>query len=95
MAGCVKGSVRRCRLGYQLGVQLAQQPQGIVTLYPEVLDPLGTSPVHHLAHRVNAAVMSCSQACTQAHSKCSIHGMHLQSPQSSQMCEGLFAILVV
>ena len=34
-------SVRPCRLGYQLGVQLAQQPQGVVTLYPEVLDPLG------------------------------------------------------
>ena len=33
--------VRPCRLGYQLGVQLAHQPQGVVTLYPEVLDPLG------------------------------------------------------
>jgi hypothetical protein len=32
------------RLGYQLGVQLAQKPQGSVTVYPNVLDPLGAQP---------------------------------------------------
>ena len=34
------------RLGYQLGVQLAQEPQGAVTVYPDVLDPLGAQPSH-------------------------------------------------
>ena len=38
--GCVDIGEHR-RLGYQLGIQLAQQPHGAVTVYPEVVDPLG------------------------------------------------------
>jgi hypothetical protein len=33
-----------CRGGYQLAVQLTQPPQGIVTVYPSLVDPAGAAP---------------------------------------------------